>query len=192
MRLLISGPTNPNTLMKKILAIALLTTGLAVSAQAVIIGASVGYLTDSKEAYFAARAGTEFSSTSSLAHIGEFEIGYTSDSEGGAKASIVPFTLNYRAQFAGTGKIGGYAGFGAGFARTSVSVPGSGLPRISDHDTSLALQGFAGVSFQVSPTTSLNLGARYIWIDDVKLQAWGVKAEVGDDLALECGFHVRF
>lgn len=178
--------------MKKILAIALLTASLAVSAQAVIIGASVGYLTDSKEPYFAARAGIEFSSAGSLSHIGEFEIGYTSDSAGGAKASILPVTLNYRAQFAGTGKIGGYAGFGAGFARTSVSVPGSGVPRISDNGTSLALQGFAGVSFQLSPAASLDLGARYIWIDDVKLQVFGVKAEVGDDLALECGFHVRF
>jgi len=178
--------------MKKILAIALLTAGFAVSAPAVIVGASVGYLTDSKEAYFAVRAGTEFSSNATLSHNGEFEIGYTSDSEGGAKASILPLTLNYRAQFAGTGKIGGYAGFGAGFARTSVSVPGSGLPRISANGTSFAAQGFAGVSFQLSPTASLDFGARYIWIDDVKLQLWGVKAEVGDDLALECSLHLRF
>jgi opacity protein-like surface antigen len=178
--------------MKKLLTLALLAAGLAVSAPAVIVGASVGYLTDSQDTYFAARAGLEFNSTNSLAHLGEFEIGYTSDSEGGAKASLLPLTLNYRAQFTGTGKVGGYAGFGAGLARTRVSVPGSGVPTISDSGTSFAAQGFAGVSFRLSPAASLDLGARYIWIDDVKLQAWGVKAEVGDDLAIEAGLHLRF
>jgi hypothetical protein len=131
--------------MKRILAIALLAASLTASAPAVIVGASIGYLTDSQDTYFAARAGTAFSSTDSLAHIGELEIGYTSDSEGGAKASLLPLTLNYRAQFTGTGKIGGYAGLGTGLVRTRVSVPGSGVPTISDSGTSLAAQGFAGV-----------------------------------------------
>jgi hypothetical protein len=127
--------------MKRILAIALLAASLTASAPAVIVGASIGYLTDSQDTYFAARAGTAFSSTDSLAHIGELEIG----SEGGAKASLLPLTLNYRAQFTGTGKIGGYAGLGTGLVRTRVSVPGSGVPTISDSGTSLAAQGFAGV-----------------------------------------------
>jgi opacity protein-like surface antigen len=185
-----NGPTNQP--MKRIPAIALFAASLAVSAPAVIVGASVGYLTDSQDTYCAARAGIAFNSTNSLAHIGEFEIGYTSDSESGAEASLLPLTLNYRAQFTGTGQIGGYAGFGAGLARTRVSVPGSGVPTISDSGTSFAAQGFAGVSFRLSPTASLDLGARYLWIDDVKLQAWGVKAEVGDDLAIEAGLHLRF
>jgi len=91
--------------MKRILAIALLASSLTVSAPAVIVGASIGYLTDSQDTYFAARAGIEFNSTDSLAHIGEFEIGYTSDSEGGAKASLLPLTLNYRAQFNGVASV---------------------------------------------------------------------------------------
>lgn len=185
-----NGPINPP--MKRILAIALLATSLTVSAPAVIVGASVGYLTDSQDTYFAARAGLEFNSTDSLAHIGEIEIGYTSDSEGGAEASLLPLTLNYRAQFAGTGRIGGYAGFGAGMARTRVSVPGSGVPRISDSGTSFAAQGFAGVSFRVSPTASLDLGlhAPGLQLDVVDPDVAG--AEVGDDLAIEAALHLKF
>ena len=171
--------------MKKLLAIALFAASLALPAQAVFVGASVGYLTDSKDTYFAGRIGTEFSSNATLSHNGEFEIGYTSDSEGGAKASILPLTANYRAQFAGNDKFGGYVGLGAGLARTKIS--GFGL---SDNDWSLALQGFAGVSLKISPTASLDLGARYIWVNDVKLL--GVNLDVGDDLALEVGFHVKF
>ncbi len=171
--------------MKKLL-LALLAAGFAVSAQAVIVtGFSVGYLTDSKEAYYAGRIGTELKADTAVTHIAELEIGYTSDSEGGASASILPVTVNYRAQFPGNNVFGGYVGGGLGTARSRVS--GYGL---SDSNWSFAYQLFAGVSFKLSPSASFNVGARYIWIDDVKLL--GMKIDVGDDTAIEAGFHFRF
>ncbi len=176
--------------MKKLLS-ALLALSLAVSAQAVIVGASIGYLTDAKEAYYAARVGIEFSSTNSLAQIGEFEIGYTSQTNGSAKGDFMPVTVNYRAQFARDGKIGGYVGFGAGFARTSVTVPANvSINGLSDSGTSFAAQGFAGVSFKLSDTASFNLGARYIWLDNVKL--FGTSVHLGDDTSIEAGLHFKF
>ena len=61
-----AGPTTPAP-QEKILAFALIITAFAASAQAVIIGVSIGYLTDSKDTYFAARAGIEFSTAGSFA-----------------------------------------------------------------------------------------------------------------------------
>lgn len=176
--------------MKKILITLLVAAGLATSAQALIVGASVGYLTDAKEAYYTARVGSEFSSTNSVTHIGEFEIGYTSQTDGGVRGEFMPVTANYRAQFAGTGKVSYYAGLGAGFARTSVRIPGSGVRYISDSGTSFAAQAFAGVSFLLSDTASLDLGARYIWLDNVNLL--GANIHLGDDTSIEAGMHFKF
>ncbi|HUG09598.1 MAG TPA: outer membrane beta-barrel protein [Opitutaceae bacterium] len=171
--------------MKKILSIALFASALAASAHAVIVGASIGYLTDGEDTYFAARAGGVFSSSDSISHILEFEVGYTSDSEGGVDGSILPVTLNYRADFARGQKVGYYVGGGAGMARTKVSGFG-----ISENDWSFAMQGFAGVSMRVSERSSINLGARYIWLDDITLL--GESISLGDDLAIEAGFQIRF
>jgi opacity protein-like surface antigen len=171
--------------VKKLL-LALLAAGLAASAQAVIVtGFSLGYLTDSKEAYYAGRIGTELKADTAVTHLAKIEIGHTSDSEGGAHGSIPPVTLSYRAQFPGNNLFGGYVGGGFGTARTYVS--GYGL---SDSNWSFCYQLFAGVSFQISPSASFDIGARYIRIDDVKLL--GTKIDMGDDTALEAGFHVRF
>jgi opacity protein-like surface antigen len=126
-----------------------------------------------------------FGSSDSVSHIGEFEVGYTSESEGGLQASILPVTLNYRASFAGGQKVGYYAGAGAGMARTKVSGLG-----VSENDWSFAMQGFAGVSLKTSENASLDFGLRYIWLDDAKLL--GQSIELGDDLAIEAGFHIRF
>jgi opacity protein-like surface antigen len=173
--------------MKHIASTLLFATSLAVtSAHAVIVGASVGYLTDAKDEYVAARVGTQFSANQSIAHIGEFEIGYTSQSESGITADFMPVTLNYRAEFANAGKFGTYAGVGAGMAMTKVKAPYG----ISADNWSFAAQGFAGVSYKVSDKARLNLGARYVWIDDVRLL--GSKVEVGDDVALEIGFGFKF
>jgi opacity protein-like surface antigen len=174
--------------MKQIVSIALLATCLAVtSAKAIIVGASVGYLTDAKEAYVAARVGTQFSATPTLAQIGEFEIGYTDQSDSLVKARFMPLTANYRIEFTGNGKFVPYFGVGAGAANTRVKVSSYG---ISESDWSFAAQGFAGVSYKMTDKVSVNAGARYIWIDDVNFL--GTKVEIGDDVSLELGLHVRF
>lgn len=172
--------------MKKLSIIALLAASLAVSAQAVIVGASAGYLMDSKEAYYSARLGHEFKTVSSFSHIGELEIGYTSDSDSGTKIEILPVMINYRADLAKEGSAWGTTfAVGAGSARTSVKTWLGNFD-----DWAFAAQGVAGVTYQAGPSTRLTLGARYLWIGDVSFL--GQDIEVGDDVALEVGVSFKF
>jgi outer membrane protein W len=175
--------------MKKILTALLIATGLAASAQAVIIGADAGYLFDSEEEYLSARLGFELKANGPASHQLELEVGYTDEEEGTLKADLLPVTLNYRFHTAGTGKFGYYAGIGAGFARASIDgVSIFGPVRL--RDTSFAAHGFAGVTYQVGPSTTLNLGAKYIWVDDMTFV--GSTVEVGDDVAIQAGFTFKF
>jgi len=177
--------------MKKLIAILLLTTGLAASAQAaVIIGADAGYLVDSEEEYISARLGYAFKADASLVHQVEVEVGYTNEEDSGAEGEIIPVTLNYRVETVAANRLGFYFGAGAGLAITDVSFAGSGLPTISDDGSSFALQAFAGVNFKVTNSFALHLGAKYLWIDDVEL--FGTDVEVGDDVAVTAGLSFRF
>lgn len=175
--------------MKKILTALLIATGLAASAQAVIIGADAGYLLDSEEEYFSARLGFELKANGPASHQLELEVGYTDEKDSGLKADLLPVTLNYRLQTAGSGKLGYYFGAGAGIARASIDgVSLFGPVRL--RDTSFAAQAFAGVTYQVGPSTALSLGAKYIWVDDMTFV--GSTVEVGDDVAIQAGFTFRF
>jgi opacity protein-like surface antigen len=188
--------------MKKLVLLALVATSLAVSARALILGADIGYLTDNKDAYYSARVGWDFKSGPELSHQLELELGYTqhTDSETypapltpttiTVKSKIQPITVNYRAETTRAGKLGYYFGAGVGVSRTSVSMPGSGVPTISDSASGFTLLAFTGVSYQASPTATLHLGAKYLWIDEVKLL--GTTIEVGDDIALTAGVSFKF
>lgn len=176
--------------MKKFVSLALIATSLAVSARALTLGADVGYLIDSEEAFYSARLGHVVKTDDSLNHQFEIEAGYSSQNESGVKGSFLPVTINYRAESIAANKLGYYFGVGAGFARTRIKFSGSGLPSISDSGTSFAAQGFVGLTYQASATTSLHVGAKYIWIDDVKLL--GSSIEVGDDVAFSAGISVKF
>ena len=184
--------------MKKILAIVLLAASLAVSARAAaIVGFEAGYLTDWKEAYYSARFGYEFKADTSLSHQLEIEVSYTEKSDSvtvdgdvvTAKGKIMPITLNYRAEFVGANKLGFYLGVGAGMAQTSVSGSGFGVSA-SESASSFAYQGFAGITYKASDTTSLHLGVKYIKIEDIKIM--GVTASVGDDFGISAGISVKF
>lgn len=171
--------------MKKFVSLVLIAASLAVSARALIFGADVGYLIDSEEEYVSGRLGHAFKSTSSLVHHVELEVGYSGQRAGGAKGSILPVTVNYRAESIAANKLGFYYGAGAGVSRTEVS--GFGL---SDSGTSFAWQGFVGLSYKVSTNGTLHVGAKYIWIDDVELLS--VSADIGNDVALSAGISVKF
>ena len=176
--------------LKKILPALFIVTGLAVSSRAVVIASETGYLLDSKEAYFTARAGFDLKTDTAAAHQLALEVGYTQDHASGAKSSLLPVTLNYRFETApGAGPFGYYAGVGAGVAHTrleGVSINGP----VTLSDDSFAAQAFAGVTYRITPAATLSLGAKYIWVDDVKLA--GTKLDVGDDVALQAGFSFRF
>jgi hypothetical protein len=187
-----AGPAGnqPTNIMKKFISLAILATSLAVSAQAVIVGFDTGYLVEGEDEYLSARVGHSFKTDDSLSHQVELEVGYTSDSEAGAKGSFTPVTINYRAESVAANKLGYYFGAGAGFARTKVRVPGSGVMWIRDDGTSFSAQAFVGLTYQASPSASLHLGAKYIWIDDVDL--FGTNIDVGDDVVLSAGVSFRF
>jgi hypothetical protein len=46
------------------------------------------------------------------------------------------------------------------------------------------------VSYQPSTATTLHLGVKYLWIDDVDL--FGSSVEVGDDIAITAGVSFKF
>ncbi|HEY8995303.1 MAG TPA: outer membrane beta-barrel protein [Lacunisphaera sp.] len=171
--------------MKKFVSLALIATSLAVSAQALILAGSAGYLVDSEEEYLTARIGHEFKATSSLSHQGEIEFAYTGSKESGVKANIYPITANYRLVNTVSEKVSYHFGAGAGLAISEVSGYG-----ISDSGSSFTAQGFAGLDYRLSPNVTAQLGAKYIWIDNVKL--FGTSIEVGDDIALSAGISIRF
>lgn len=182
---------------KSALTIALLI-GLEASAHGVVVGLETGYLTDNQDAYYSARVGYEWKADESISHQVEVEIGYTKHSEpsafgfsiGNAETKIQPVTLGYRLALTRTEKLGYYFGAGAGMAWVDLRFPGSGLPWISASDEVLALQGFGGVTYKLTPQTALNLGLKYLWLGDFKDR--GISAEVGDDLAVMVGVSFRF
>ncbi|MBI3884386.1 MAG: outer membrane beta-barrel protein [Opitutae bacterium] len=172
--------------MKQIVTLALFATTLAVSARAVTVGATAGYLVDGKTGYYTAHIAHQFKSANpGIAHFAEFEIGYTHDSEGPASLDIVPVMVNYRAEFAPTGKFGAYLGAGAGASRVKINVFS-----FSESDSAFSYQGFAGLTYKATESTTLTLGARYLWIGDANL--FGVAARVGDDVSLEAGVRIKF
>jgi len=171
--------------MKKTIVSILLALGACVSAQAVYTGANVGYLVDSEEAYLSARFGTSLNGSENYVGNVEVEVGYTKESASGVTAKLIPITLNYRGEILGQGKWTPYYGIGAGVAEAKVSGFG-----ISVSDTTFTGQVFGGVSYKASDAASITLGARYLYVDEVKLL--GTKNNIGDDVSLEAGFSFRF
>jgi hypothetical protein len=79
--------------MKKFAIIVLLSLGLVSAAPAAVTaGFDVGYLTDNKDAYWSGRAGWQFTTTSTLSHHVEVELGYAEHSESlfGTEAAALP------------------------------------------------------------------------------------------------------
>ncbi len=188
----------PTTNMNRLLVTALVAAGLASSAPALTtVGLETGYLTDWKEAYISGHLGYEFQKGPALSHQAEIEIGYTEKSDsvavpGGvvtAKGKIVPLMLNYRGEYTASEKLGYYYGLGLGTARVSVSGSGLGVS-VSDSDNAMCYQFFLGVIYRPSVTTSVQLGLKYLWIDDINIL--GMDAEVGDDLGLCAGVSFKF
>lgn len=174
---------------KKIVTAFLIATSLAASAQAVIIGLDAGYLLDSEEEYVSARLGVELRAAGPYSHQVEIEVGFSQAEESGAKGDLLPATLNYRFAVRGPQRVGFHLGLGAGVARTRIDGVSTGGP-VRFSDTSLVAQGFGGLTFQVSPTATLSLGARYLWIDDADFGFGSV--EVGDDVAITAGLSFKF
>ncbi len=176
--------------MKKIILTLFVISALAAAARAsAIVGADVGYLADSKEAYFSSRIGYELAVRSNVSHQLELEVGYTETEEAGASADLLPVTVNYRVQGGLDRGFGYYAGAGLGFARTRVDGVSIGGPvRLSDN--SFAAQAFAGITYQATPAVTLSVGAKYIRISDVNLA--GTTFEVDDDVALSAGISFKF
>lgn len=169
-------------MMKKLLSVILLSAATSAFAGTPYVGASVGYLIDGEEALFTARVGTDVAKTNGLVHSIEGEVGYTSDSDFGLKLEIIPVMANYRiAGPLGHSQVNFYSGAGAGFSRQKLT----GL--VNDDAWAFALQAFGGVEIKVAPSTSLSVGARYLWINKYTIANVGVDSS--DDVAIEVGVH---
>lgn len=172
--------------MKKFISLALLAASLAVSARAaLILGAEGGYLIDSEEEYFTARAGYQFAGHDTLTQEFGLELGYSEQKDAGAKVEYLPLTLNYRIEGTAANRFGYYVGAGAGIAFLDLSGYG-----FSASDSPFAAQAFAGLTYQATPNAKLHLGVKYIWIDDIEL--FHSSFEVGDDIALTAGLSIKF
>jgi len=136
------------------------------------------------------RAGMELPSRSPVdlpdrwAHNLELEFGYVDLGDSSTDYDITTFFFNYRGEATGLGWVP-YFGAGLGFANADVSV---GF--FSDDDTVFAAQAFAGMKYNFTPAASVTLGARYIWVDEIKI--FGLTGGSTDDVALEAGFSFRF
>jgi len=173
--------------MKVLLPTLLIAVGLAASAQAAVTaGFSAGYLIDNEEELLAAHIGKVFKTVDKVSHTGEVEIAFSSVSEDGVDGDLLPLMANYRMEIASTSKYGGYVGAGLGMSRVKIS--GFGL---SDSDWAFTAQAFAGFSYEMSDTSAVTIGARYINIGDVTFLGQDL-GELGDDIAIEAGFSFRF
>jgi len=183
--------------MKNTLATLLALAGLSLGAAQLhaasaspYVGVGVGYLFDAEEAMISIRAGMALPSRSSVdlpdrfSHNLEVEIAYTDLGSSGVDYDLTAAFFNYRGEATGLGWVP-YFGAGLGFANADVSV---GF--FSDDDTVFAAQAFAGMKYNFTPAASVTLGARYVWIDDVKI--FGFTGDSVDDVALEVGFSFRF
>ena len=173
--------------MKKILSIALIAIAAALPARAVIIGLDAGYLVDSQEEYVTGRIGLEFMKSDARSHIGELEVGYTNDQNSGVSVKILPATLNYRMESSTQQSPWGYfLGAGAGWAK----IETSGV--FTREDSTFAAQAFGGAVYRFSESGSINLGLKYIWINDVNLGFGLGRVEVGDDVVVSVGVGFKF
>ena len=171
--------------MKKLITLILLSAASSAFAASPYIAASAGYLIDAEEEFFAVRIGSNIAVVDGLTHSIEGEIGYIGESEGGLSLDLVPVMGNYRiTSQPAANNFSFYAGAGLGVSRLKLSG------WVEDDDWSFTAQAFAGVEYKVTPALSLNLGARYIWLDDVSLG--GVSIDLGDDVAIEAGIRFRF
>jgi len=183
--------------MKKTLASLLALAGLCLGSAQIhaasaspYVGAGVGYLLDQKEAMISIRVGMQLPTRSPIdlpdrwTHNLELEFGYADLGDSGVDYDLTTFFFNYRGEATGLGWVP-YFGAGLGFANADVS-----LGYFSDDDTVFAAQAFAGMKYNFTPAASVSLGARYIWIDDVKI--FGFSSSSGDDVALEASFSFRF
>ncbi|MEO6004818.1 MAG: outer membrane beta-barrel protein [Opitutus sp.] len=171
--------------MKKILTLILLLTAGSAFAGNPYVGTSAGYLIDGEEPLFTARVGSEIAQSNGLLHSIEAEIGYASEKESGVKLEIIPVMANYRLRGTlGHSEVNFYSGAGAGFSRQKLTGFGFG-----DDAWAFALQVFGGMEIKVAPSTSLTVGARYLWINKYTIANVGVGSS--DDVALEVGIHFR-
>jgi len=183
-------PSMTRTTIVLAIALSLSTAQLQAASASPYVGVGVGYLLDSEEAMITIRAGMELPSRSPIdlpnrfSHNLEVEVGHVDLGDSSADYDVTTAFFNYRGEMTGLGWVP-YFGAGLGFANADVSV---GF--LSDDDTVFAAQAFAGMKYNFTPAAAVTLGARYIWMDDVKI--FGFTGDSVDDVALEVNFSFRF
>jgi len=170
--------------MKKLITLILMSAASLAFADSPYAGASVGYLVDGEQAFFAARVGSEVAHGGGLIHSVEAEVGIGSTIDSGLRLNFVPVMANYRVTGAtGHPGLSYYAGAGAGMSRQKLTG------WVEDDAWAFAFQAFTGIELALTPRTSATLGARYLWINNYTIA--NVRMDSDDDVAVELGFRVR-
>jgi opacity protein-like surface antigen len=171
--------------MKKLLGIAFLLIASSAFAGSPYVGASVGYLTDSKVALYETRVGVDVAKTGAVTHAVEMEIGYTRVTESWVTSELIPLMANYRVTVAiKDTKLNLFCAAGLGMTDFRLKAYGT------QSDWAFSYQVLGGVEYQVSPQVSLQLGARYLWVGEASV--FGITDDVGDEISIEFGFHFHF
>lgn len=188
--------------MKKLVITAVLATNLVTATSAgTTAGFEAGYLTDNQDTYWAGRVGWQFNTGASLTHQVEVELGYTKhtdivpfglapNDDVPARSELMPLTINYRAETTRADKLGFYFGAGLGQTRVRASMPGSGVLLITRSESMFTVQAFTGLNYKITPTATLDLGAKYLWLNEVKMLSNRITIDA--DLALTAGVSIRF
>ena len=172
--------------MKKLITFILLSAASSAFAASPYLGANIGYLVDNEDAYFTTRIGSVVAQANGLTHSAELELGYTTSTDYGFELELVPVMANYRITTnRDSSKVEYFGGGGLGVSRVKLNGWGA-----DDATWAFAVQAFGGVEYKATPTVSLTLGLRYLWIGRAHL--FNVKEDVGDDLSVEAGIRYRF
>lgn len=186
------------------------------------VGASAGFLIDAEEGFFTGQIGREIYQDEMFTHSIFLEVGYSDLENDGneldltdafnfspgdsftgdadIEATFIPVTLNYRLDYDFTPRLGLYIGAGAGAAFIDVDGefldPGNTIDEATgDSEASFFAQAFAGLTYDVTDSFELSLGARYMWIDDYSVTlANGNEVDVddNDDVSIELGGRFKF
>jgi hypothetical protein len=109
------------------------------------------------------------------------------------ETEIVPVTLNVKFEHAIVDKLSFYIGGGLGVAFVDIDAdawtPFGGYSA-SENDEVFSAQVFSGLSYSFTPAFEMYGGARWIYLDDIKID--GYKTEVGDDWLFELGARFKF
>ncbi len=164
------------------------------------IGGSVGYLADAQEVMYNGHIGVNTPWTVGGWNVALFgEVGYSDIKDSyvngfyvDTKTEIVPITFNVKFERPIMDKLSVYVGAGLGAAVVDVSASSSVLiGNYSHNSTVFTSQIFAGLDYKFCPSFDMYAGARWIYLNDVKIANTNYNFN-NNDCLFEVGARITF